>query len=335
MPTPGENKFYRTAKFNGSRFNTNIRQYSTIRTTTTSGTNLLDPWFITGLADGDGSLYITIRKDPSYVLGFSVSPEFKIVAGVNTPNLLLLEAVQMFFGGIGSITSHNSTYSYTVRNKKDLRIIHNHFINYPLQTTKDVHFKLWAQILKMIENKEHIVKSGLLEILAVKSVFPNGLSESLKIAFPEVKAIEKPEFVASSDPLNGHWVAGFTQADGSFGLSYYKAPKMALGFTGQASLRVTQHERDLLVLNRISDLLGCGSVRNTNTYRKEWTFSVTKGLSSITSFFKDYPVYGAKQLDFQDFNKGVLILKNKEHLTAGGLKKLKMLVDNMNYNRVF
>ena len=86
-----------------------------------------------GQQTGDGSLYITIRKDPSYLLGFSVSPEFKIVAGVNTPNLLLLEAVQMFFGGIGSITSHNSTYSYTVRNKKDLRIIHNHFINYPLQ----------------------------------------------------------------------------------------------------------------------------------------------------------------------------------------------------------
>jgi hypothetical protein len=56
----------------------------------------------------------------------------------------------------------------------------------------------------MIENKEHIVKSGLFEILAIKSVFPNGLSERLKTAFPEVKAIEKPEFVASSDPLNGH-----------------------------------------------------------------------------------------------------------------------------------
>lgn len=38
------------------------------------------------------------------------------------------------------------------------------------------------------------------------------------------------------------------QADGSFGLSYFKLSTMKLGYTGQASFRVTQHERDLIVL---------------------------------------------------------------------------------------
>jgi len=44
---------------------------------------------------------------------------------------------------------------------------------------------------------------------------------------------------------------------------------MKLGYTGQASFRVSQHERDLIVLNRIKDLLGCGSVRNVSSIKKE------------------------------------------------------------------
>jgi hypothetical protein len=44
---------------------------------------------------------------------------------------------------------------------------------------------------------------------------------------------------------------------------------MKLGYTGQASFRVTQHERDLIVLNRITDLLGYGSVRVASKIKKE------------------------------------------------------------------
>jgi len=56
----------------------------------------------------------------------------------------------------------------------------------------------------MIENKEHIVESGFVEILAIKSLFPTGLNVNLKEAFPNVVSIEKPEFVVNSTPLNGH-----------------------------------------------------------------------------------------------------------------------------------
>jgi len=53
--------------------------------------------------------------------GYSISLEYKVVAGVNPLNLKLLELVQSFFGGIGIISRDNKTYHYVTRNKNHLR----------------------------------------------------------------------------------------------------------------------------------------------------------------------------------------------------------------------
>jgi hypothetical protein len=46
-------------------------------------------------------------------------------------------------------------------------------------------------------------------------------------------------------PLDPNWIAGFVQADGTFGLNYTKQVRMRLGYTCQPQFRVCQHERDL------------------------------------------------------------------------------------------
>jgi hypothetical protein len=54
-----------------------------VRTYCTSGNTesiKLNPWFVTGLSDGDGSFYITLRKDSTCRFGFSISLEYKVVA---------------------------------------------------------------------------------------------------------------------------------------------------------------------------------------------------------------------------------------------------------------
>ena len=314
------------------RIEPNIRSYSTdCSLISKRASSNLDPWFVTGFCDGESCFYVGVPKSNKSKIGYNVELIFTLA--LHEKDRDILEQIKNYFG-VGYITQHGkNTLQYRVKSVKDLNLIVEHFENYPLQTTKHVHFILWSRVLNMIENKEHIVESGLLEILAIKSLYPTGLNENLKEAFPNIVSIEKPEFVANTTPLNGHWVAGFTQADGSFGLSYFKVSKMKLGYTGQASFRVTQHERDLIVLNRIKDLLGYGSVRIASKIKKEWVFSVTNNLETVSSFFKEYPIYGTKQLDFECFNKGVLILKNKEHLTPEGLMEFKTLVDNMNSSR--
>jgi hypothetical protein len=43
-----------------------------------------------------------------------------------------------------------------------------------------------------------------MEILAIKAVFPNGLNESIKQAYPDIISIIKPEFISNVAKLNGH-----------------------------------------------------------------------------------------------------------------------------------
>jgi len=140
------------------------------------GTNvILNPWFITGLSDADGSFYIALRKDSSCRFGYSLSLEYKIVAGLNPLNLQLLKQVQSFFGGIGIISRDNKTYHYVIRNKNHLRKVLHHFDNYPLQTTKHIHYILWSKVFNMIERKEHSTLTGFMQILAIKAVFEKWL----------------------------------------------------------------------------------------------------------------------------------------------------------------
>ena len=121
------------------------------------------------------------------------------------------------------------TFQFTVRNKIELKFILDHFNKYPLQTTKHTHFILWSKVFYLIERKEHSNLTGFMEVLSIKAVFPKGLNDSVKTAFPDVTPIIKPEFIsnATQDKLNGHWIAGFTQADGSFGLNFYKGASRA------------------------------------------------------------------------------------------------------------
>jgi hypothetical protein len=178
----------------------------------------LNPWFVTGYTDGDGSFIITLRKDPTCRFGYSIGLEYKLVSGVNSLNLKFLEQVKSSFGGHGTISTDKNTYLYVVRNKKHLSKVRNHFDNYPLQTTKHLHFILWSKVLDMIERKvgahpqqvcgggphPHSTLTGFLEVLSIKAVFPNGLRDSIKVAFPDVNLVIKPEFIPNTYKLDGH-----------------------------------------------------------------------------------------------------------------------------------
>lgn len=53
----------------------------------------------------------------------------------------------------------------------------------------------------------------------------------------------------------------------------------------------------------------------------------------IIPFFDKYPILGVKSLDFADFKKVSLIIKNKEHITFEGMNKIIKIVNGMNLNR--
>ena len=76
---------------------------------------------------------------------------------------------------------------------KGINVIVDHFKKYPLLTKKREDFELFAQIVTLIEKKEHLTLSGLHEIISLKASMNLGLSSNLKIAFPDIIPAIKPK----------------------------------------------------------------------------------------------------------------------------------------------
>lgn len=304
----------------------------------------INPWFLTGYTDGDGTFSIRFRTSISSAFGYNISLVYAIGAHQNPNNRKLLEDIKRYFNNEGSISKCGNQYQYEISSLKGLRFVRKHFENYSLQTTKD--FKLWCKVLEMIENEEHLTEEGFDKISKIKDQFPKSKfkKEKFQLDLKDKKNSktdwEELELLCAQSylNLNPYWISGFVQADGTFGLNYMKSKRMTLGYTCQPQFRITQHKRDLKVLIRIINTIGCGSFVKPSADRSEWTISVSNVLdisSKVIPFFDSYPLQGSKYLDYLDFKKGINIMKEKGHLNNKGLAELKEIAYQMNTYRKF
>lgn len=246
---------------------------------------------------------------------------FSIGAYANKYNKELLKKIKDFFNVGGSISKVENMFYFEVSSLKSLKSISNHFLAYPLQSTKSIYFQLWCKVLDILITKEDLDLKKFLTILSIKTVFPKGLNKNLVSLYPNIISIEKPEFIPSKEELNPYWIAGFVNGDGSFGLNYTKVKRMKLGYTCQPQFRICQHKRDKELLYRILISMDCGNMIAPSPDRDRYGTSVSK-LEAITKkiipFFITYEIYGTKRLDFEDFCQGISIIEKGGHLTPEG-----------------
>jgi len=90
-------------------------------------TNLkINPWFITGFSDAEACFTLSIIKNDQRKVGWRVFHSFQIT--LHRKDIALLEQIQSYFGGIGSITKHRSeSVHYRVDSVENLLVILNHF----------------------------------------------------------------------------------------------------------------------------------------------------------------------------------------------------------------
>ncbi len=127
--------------------------------------------WIVGFVDGEGCFTVSFFKHPKsrLRLKWQVFPEFVITQEMKSKNSL--SDIRKFFG-CGTIylnkrydNHHEHLLKYVVRNRQDLltKII-PFFETYPLRTAKKNDFKRFAQIVKMMEKKQHLNEKGLAKI---------------------------------------------------------------------------------------------------------------------------------------------------------------------------
>jgi len=307
------------------------KQFSTL---TLTPNYKLNPWFVSGLIDAEGTFYISIRKDNEYKLGWQIGAEFQIQLHKRDLNLLL--QLQDFFGtGSISISKTRHSVSYSVKSIKNITtIIIPHFLKYKLLTQKAADFILFNEIVRLINTKAHLTKEGLHQIINIKASLNLGLSENLKSYFTNITPVERPLIKTTNIP-NPYWLAGFVSGEGCFDINLKKSKTHKIGHQVILRISIKQHERDKDLMELITKYLNSGKIYRLDE-RPMVSLTIVK-YSDITNliipFFKKYPVLGIKQNDFSDWCKIAKLMNDGSHLTIEGLKLIRTIKDGMNKGR--
>jgi hypothetical protein len=137
-----------------------------------------------------------------------------------------------------------------------------------------------------MKNGGHRTIEGLTEILNIKAGLNLGLSSKLKEAFPALKVQTRPSLEFQYE-LNPQWLTGFVAGEGSFSASPYNLKIKAY----RARFFISQHKRDLVLLEHIASYLGTGTVYKTGIFTYNYEVSSYKNNHDvILPFFNKYPL---------------------------------------------
>ena len=315
---PSGTSSYSTKAFNNEKVNTSVLGLN--------GSTLV-PWFITGLFDAESSFVVTILKNSKYKTGWNVQARVQIKMHEKDRPLIL--AIQNYYGSIGYVSKPNKalTVEFRVSTLKDLvMVILPHFDKYILISKKRIDYLLFKQIVLLMLNEGHHTLKGIQNIVNIRASLNTGLSDELKEAFPNWKAVSTKDLKSNTknnisySNIHPDWLAGFATGESNFFIAVQKA-KTNSGISTSLRFSIAQHSRDLLLLESFINLFGGGFVVNY-TKRPVCEFVVAKIdliLKYIIPFLDKHPILGSKHLNYLDFKSAAYIIKNKEHLNADGV----------------
>jgi LAGLIDADG endonuclease len=133
----------------------------------TYGVKALDPWYVTGLTEGEGCFCISFAIRAKLCTGLEARPSFSL--SLNRKDRALLQDLQRFFecGWIRESRS-DRTFKFEVRAARDLRgSVVPHFEAFPLSGDKAKSFRGFSQVCRMVWQGDHLKRDGMREIVAI------------------------------------------------------------------------------------------------------------------------------------------------------------------------
>ena len=134
----------------------------------------LNPWYVTGLVEGEGCFCITISKHKTKRLGFDARPMFEIEMIIDDKELLENLCNYFSCGRIYILNYERYGWrphvKYAVKSQKDIfKKIIPFFKKYPLKGKKKNDFLLFCEAAEMFNNKEHLTEDGLKKLRIIQS----------------------------------------------------------------------------------------------------------------------------------------------------------------------
>ena len=127
----------------------------------------LDPWFVSGLSEGEGCFCVSFALRAKLRTGLEVRPSFSL--SLNEKDLELLRDLQAFFGcGCIRESKTDRTFKYEARAVEDLLgSIVPHFERHSLRGAKARSFEAFRSVCRMIEQGDHLRRDGLRQIVDI------------------------------------------------------------------------------------------------------------------------------------------------------------------------
>ena len=189
--------------------------------------------------------------------------------------------------------------------------------------------------LYIVSNKEGIVKT--INLINGKLRTFNKFNQVINniLAHPKFKE-EKIEFkINDSNDFYNHWIAGFSDADGSFQIKILNRdnrprPEVRLNFQIVGS--ALQKDKSVLLL--IKEVFGgnIGYRSNQDTYYYGSTsFGSAK---KVIKYFDHFHLQSSKYTNYFKWRKAYIMIQEKYHLTKEGVDEISELKNSMNRNSV-
>ena len=150
----------------------------------------LDANWVVGFVDGEGCFHIAINQQDEMTLGWQVLPEFRVVQHQRDEQVL--HKLRNFFGCGNVVVNHGDRKELRIRGLENLNRVVEFFERHPMQTIKQKSFETFAEVIKLMNEKEHLTLKGLERIALLsssmnKKVIPKYLesSETICLTFSD------------------------------------------------------------------------------------------------------------------------------------------------------
>lgn len=128
----------------------------------------------------------------------------------------------------------------------------------------------------------------------------------------------------TSNDLNNHWLAGFSDADASFQIKILNRNNRT---EVRLNYQIDQRNKENLIL--IQGYLGgnIGYRQNTDTY---YYGSTSFGSAyKVIKYFDHFQMLSTKHINYLKWRKAYLLVLNRDHLTESGVTKIQKLKSTM------
>lgn len=268
----------------------------------------LDPHFITGLTDGEGCFTAVILKKATRLSGYFINLKFSIHMSLRDADLL--HSVHQFFNvGIVTISTKTNSVYYEVTGLNNLQIIIDHFLKYPLITTKKNNFLLFVVLFNILKLQEHLTKEGFMRAIAIinninNPIRPAKLLEIINLNGPMPSLILPPVVLFDKNNLNlsPWWIIGFIIGEGSFTYATKKSTsdKNKQRIAYRLIFAIAQDKRDVHILEAINAYLAYIGFVTTDklgmSYFKIESLNVI--FHFLLPFLNEYPLIAYKRLQY-------------------------------------